>query len=180
MTTLDKILILLKEQHKTQKQLMEYLGLGKTAFTGWRNGKNTSYKKHIDKIAEFFDVSTDYLLGRTESVDDKKSSSVFISLTPDPSPETQTLLVFNKNGIPDVHEKVLPSDDVLNEINKLVNALRPYPAKQINALLKIVENGGNIPLNPNLPPELKELVSIAANLSEDSLKALIQVAKTMK
>lgn len=63
MATLDKILTLLKEHGKTQKQLMEYLGLGKTAFTGWKSGENTSYKKHIDKIAEFFDVSTDYLLG---------------------------------------------------------------------------------------------------------------------
>lgn len=180
MRTINKILTLLKEQNKKQKDLTDFLNVSKGVFTDWKSGKNTSYKKHIDKIAEFFDVSTDYLLGRTEIVDDKKSSSTLIHLSPDPSPETQTLLVFNKNGIPDVHEKVLPSDDVLNEINKLVNALRPYPAKQINALLKIVENGGNIPLNPNLPPELKELVSIAANLSEDSLKALIQVAKTMK
>ena len=63
MDTLNKILTLLKEQKKTQKQLMEHLGLGKTAFTGWKNGENSSYKKHIGKIAEFFDVSTDYLLG---------------------------------------------------------------------------------------------------------------------
>ena len=68
MTTFDKILMLLKKQDKTQKQLMDYLGLGKTAFTSWRNGKNTSYKKHIDKIAEFFNVSTDYLLGKTENI----------------------------------------------------------------------------------------------------------------
>ncbi len=66
LATLDKILVLLKEQHKTQKQLMDFLGLGKTAFTGWKNGDNASYKKHIDRIAEFFNVSTDYLLGKTE------------------------------------------------------------------------------------------------------------------
>ena len=42
---------------------MDYLGLGKTAFTGWKNGANMSYRKHIDKIAEFLGVSTDYLLG---------------------------------------------------------------------------------------------------------------------
>ena len=63
MNTLDKILKLLDEQGKTQKKLMDHLGLGKTAFTGWKNGSNTSYKQHIDKIAEFFGVSTDYLLG---------------------------------------------------------------------------------------------------------------------
>lgn len=66
MDTLNKIMQLLKEQRKTQKQLMDYLGLGKTAFTGWKNGSNTSYKKHLDKIAEYFDVSADYLLGKTE------------------------------------------------------------------------------------------------------------------
>lgn len=63
MDTLDKILFLLKEQKKTQKELMEYLGLGKTAFTGWKSGANTSYLKYISKIAEFLGVSTDYLLG---------------------------------------------------------------------------------------------------------------------
>lgn len=62
MATLDKIKALLKEQNKTQKQLMDYLGLGKTAFTGWNSGANTSYNKHIGKIAEFLNVSTDYLL----------------------------------------------------------------------------------------------------------------------
>ena len=61
--TLNKIKALLREQGKTQKQLMDYLGLGKTAFTGWNSGANTSYNKHIGKIAEFFNVSTDYLLG---------------------------------------------------------------------------------------------------------------------
>lgn len=66
MDTLNRIMQLLKEQNKTQKQLMDYLGLGKTAFTGWKNGSNISYKKYIDKIAEFFDVSADYLLGKTE------------------------------------------------------------------------------------------------------------------
>ena len=62
LATLDKIKALLKEQNKTQKQLMDYLGLGKTAFTGWNSGANTSYNKHIGKIAEFLNVSTDYLL----------------------------------------------------------------------------------------------------------------------
>ena len=43
---------------------MDFLGLGKTAFTGWKNGSNRSYFKHIGKIADFLNVSTDYLLGK--------------------------------------------------------------------------------------------------------------------
>ena len=71
--TLTKIMFLLKQQHKTQKELMIFLGLGKTAFTGWKNGANTSYLKHIGKIAEFFNVSTDYLLGKENSPLSKES-----------------------------------------------------------------------------------------------------------
>ena len=74
MATLNKILSLLKEQHKTQKELMEYLGLGKTAFTGWKSGKNTSYLKKLPEIADFFGVSVEYLLGRTNVQSDEKEN----------------------------------------------------------------------------------------------------------
>ena len=66
MRTIDKILFLLAQQHKSQKSLTDYLNISKGVFTDWKSGKNTSYKKHIDKIAEFFGVSTDYLLGVEE------------------------------------------------------------------------------------------------------------------
>lgn len=66
MSTIDKISALLKENQKTQKDLMDYLGLEKSTFTAWKANKNTSYKQYIYEIAEFFGVSTDYLLGRTD------------------------------------------------------------------------------------------------------------------
>lgn len=46
---------------------MDYLGLGKTAFTGWKTGRNTSYLKYLPKIADFLGVSIDYLLGKENS-----------------------------------------------------------------------------------------------------------------
>lgn len=83
MRTIDKILILLKEQKKTQKDLTDFLDISKGVFTDWKSGKNSSYKKHIDKIAEFFGVSTDYLLCRTnvreeenEPFDSRSASSL--------------------------------------------------------------------------------------------------------
>jgi transcriptional regulator with XRE-family HTH domain len=63
MCTLDKIKKLLSEQNKKQKDLTDYLGISKNAFTNWNLGLSQSYVKHISKIAEFFNVSTDYLLG---------------------------------------------------------------------------------------------------------------------
>lgn len=64
MVVLTKILQLLDEKHVQQKDLSNYLGLSKNTMTGWKNGNNTSYMKYLPKIAEFFDVSVDYLLGK--------------------------------------------------------------------------------------------------------------------
>lgn len=67
MYTLNRIKQLLKEQNKKQKDLTDYLGLSKNTFTNWNLGLSSSYKQRIDKIAEFLGVSTDYLLGKTDT-----------------------------------------------------------------------------------------------------------------
>lgn len=63
MDTLAKISELLRQKNKTQKDLTDFLGLVKNAFTDWKSGKSSSYKKYISQIAEYLDVSADYLLG---------------------------------------------------------------------------------------------------------------------
>ena len=68
MGTLDKIIMLLKAQNKKQIDLCNYIGVKKNAFTAWKSGVNRSYLKYIAEIAEFFNVSTDYLLGKTENI----------------------------------------------------------------------------------------------------------------
>ena len=67
MNTIDKISNLLKEQNKKQKDLTDYLGISQNAFTDWKSGRIKSYVKHIPKIAVFFGVTTDYLLGREDN-----------------------------------------------------------------------------------------------------------------
>ena len=77
MDTLDKICTLLKAQHKKQIDLCNYIGVKKNTFTSWKSGLNSSYLKYIGKIAEFFGVSTDYLLG-VEAKKDFSSPNVAI------------------------------------------------------------------------------------------------------
>lgn len=72
METLHRIELLLKENQMTDSEFCEKLGLYPSALSEWRKGKTQSFKKHIDKIANMFDVPTDYLLG----------------LSDDPSPRT--------------------------------------------------------------------------------------------
>lgn len=66
MNTLDKILYLLTEKGIQQKTFAENIGVTKHTITDWKNGRSKSYMKYIDKIADFFDVSADYLLEKTD------------------------------------------------------------------------------------------------------------------
>lgn len=59
----DNIMRLMKKQNKKQKELTDYLGVTKNVFTDWKAGRLKSYQKYLPKIAEFFGVSVDYLLG---------------------------------------------------------------------------------------------------------------------
>lgn len=63
MDTLNKIISLLEEQNHQQKELTDYLGLEKSTFSAWKNGKSSSYKKYLPEIASFFRISVDELLG---------------------------------------------------------------------------------------------------------------------
>ena len=64
--TLEKIIILLEQENKTQKELCDYIGISGNVFTAWKSGKNKSYTKHLPEIAEFFGVTVDFLLGKAE------------------------------------------------------------------------------------------------------------------
>ena len=66
MNTLDKILSLLTEKGIQQKTFAENIGVTKHTITDWKNGRSKSYMKYIDKIADLFDVSADYLLEKTD------------------------------------------------------------------------------------------------------------------
>ncbi|GHU35605.1 transcriptional regulator [Bacilli bacterium] len=61
------------EAKLTQKEVAEKLGIS-TAFYGqWETGKRTPASKNLQKIADVFNVSVDYLLGNT----DEKNPSKF-------------------------------------------------------------------------------------------------------
>jgi transcriptional regulator with XRE-family HTH domain len=63
MCTIDTIIVILKRKNLKQKDLTDYLGLSKNAFTNWKAGLNESWKKYLPQIAEFLGVTVDELLG---------------------------------------------------------------------------------------------------------------------
>lgn len=70
MGILDRISKLLG--NREQRELTTYLGLKSVAFSEWKSGKSKSYKKYLIEIADFFNVSLDYLVYGKE-----KSSPTF-------------------------------------------------------------------------------------------------------
>ncbi len=64
MNTLNIILSTIKEKNISQKELCEHLNIKKHAFSDWKSGRTTSYKKYLPEIAEYLDVSINYLLGK--------------------------------------------------------------------------------------------------------------------
>lgn len=75
MSTITNIISLLEQQNRTQKELTDYLGITKNAFTDWKSGRIKSYNKYLPQIAEFFGVSVDFLIGKekpkTDDLTDK-------------------------------------------------------------------------------------------------------------
>lgn len=57
---------LIKEKGISQKEFLETLGLGRNSFTHWSKYGNIPRHETLIKIAAYFGVSTDYLLGKTE------------------------------------------------------------------------------------------------------------------
>lgn len=60
MDILDRITELLGSTE--QQKLTDYLKLQKSAYTDWKAGKSKSYRKYLIEIADFFNVSLDYLV----------------------------------------------------------------------------------------------------------------------
>lgn len=59
----EKLKALRAEKKITQQQLAEYLGVGRPTIAGYETkGKQPDFDK-VMEIAEYFNVSTDYLLG---------------------------------------------------------------------------------------------------------------------
>ncbi|QDK70744.1 helix-turn-helix domain-containing protein [Lactococcus protaetiae] len=54
------------EKNLTQKQIAEDLGISQPNYQQWESGKRSPSGETLERLADYFQVSTDYLLGRTK------------------------------------------------------------------------------------------------------------------
>jgi len=72
---LERILSLMNERGVNAKELTRSTGLNHSAITNWKKGQGKPSVDAIEKLADYFDVTTDYLLGRELSRQTKKTPS---------------------------------------------------------------------------------------------------------
>ncbi|MFU2223153.1 helix-turn-helix domain-containing protein [Streptococcus pluranimalium] len=62
----ERLKELRKKANLTQKDMADYFGTSQPSYQAWESGKRKPNSESLDKIANFFNVSTDYLLGNTD------------------------------------------------------------------------------------------------------------------
>lgn len=62
---MNRLKYLREESGKTQSDVAKFLGITAPAYTMIENEQRRLTSKMLEKLAEYFDVSTDYILGRT-------------------------------------------------------------------------------------------------------------------
>ncbi|MBR6736847.1 MAG: helix-turn-helix transcriptional regulator [Clostridia bacterium] len=71
--------LLLTEKGETQSSVANYLGTTQATISRWVCGQNEPDLTILTKLADFFDVSTDYLLGREDDFGNVATSSVTLT-----------------------------------------------------------------------------------------------------
>lgn len=71
MNFLERLLIEINKAGITKNKLLTDLKLSKNSFVAWENRGTIPSGETLDKLADYFNVTTDYLLGRTDDPNPK-------------------------------------------------------------------------------------------------------------
>lgn len=63
----NRLISLRKEKKKTQEDIAKVIGVTRPAYTAYERGLRSPDYEILESLADYFDVSVDYLLGRTDN-----------------------------------------------------------------------------------------------------------------
>lgn len=77
--TIDILRELRQDRDLTQSQVAAYIGTTQQHYSKYENGIYELPFRYFAKLAELYDVSADYLLGRTKRVEGKSYQNVYVT-----------------------------------------------------------------------------------------------------
>ena len=83
MTINEKIFKLIRDKGITQYRLSKDIGVSDGHISDWKIGRSSPTSERLVKLAKYFDVSTDYLLGLTDNPICSELQAACGRLTPD-------------------------------------------------------------------------------------------------
>lgn len=97
MSKIKNLFFILKEKHISQKQFAIDLGLSAGNVTDWKNGRSAPSIDKLPIIADYLNVSLDYLFGRSEPSEPAAPELApeyqeIVELYQDLTPEQQSLI----------------------------------------------------------------------------------------
>lgn len=72
---LERIVACIGPKHGAKKELADYLGIHPNVITNWLGGRNKSYMKYLEQIANFYNVSEHYLKTGEEEQKEKPAAT---------------------------------------------------------------------------------------------------------
>ena len=76
----ERLKSLRKEQNLTQQKIAEKLNISRGSYAQWEAQRTQPSSKSLETLANFFDVSTDYLLGNTDIKNQNQFDEDFLIL----------------------------------------------------------------------------------------------------
>ena len=135
MTISQRVFYLLTKQGKKQNELSEFTGISKSTISAWNTRGTNPAADTISTIADFFDVSTDYLLTGKE-----KSSSLYVLST-----DEQELLENFKKLSDKSKGRLLEKAEDLIEIDELEKQISIENKSPVGTVLMAARSFDNHP-----------------------------------
>jgi transcriptional regulator with XRE-family HTH domain len=88
-----------KELKKTQKDLASYLGITRQGYGNYESGQTEPDQKTLLLLSDYFDVSIDYLVGKSEVRNPEKQNSKGFSFLGGPDEYTKEEIEYAKATI---------------------------------------------------------------------------------
>lgn len=146
-----KLKALREDRHLSQQDLANILRVKQSAVGNWESGTRVPNMETIGKLADFFDVSIDFLMGRTEKKEPAAGNGD--KLNPN------TVIFCDKNG----EKRVLQySEEQMRKLNYMLASTKAESPSEYEEIIDRINQ-----LSPSNRAKLSELIDLYLNAQDN-------------